>query len=107
MANTYTWKVGQCDRNLADGVITTLHYTINATDEDGTYSVGAYGSVGLEAPDPSDMIAYDNVTEAQAISWAQSAIGGTEKVEEIHNALAAQLTEKRTPTKGTGTPWSA
>ena len=107
MANTYTWKVGQCDRNLADGVITTLHYTINATDEDGTYSVGAYGSVGLEAPDPSDMIAYDNVTEAQAITWAQSAIGGAEKVEEILNALAAQLTEKRTPTKGTGTPWSA
>lgn len=106
MANTYTWKVGQCDRNLADGVITTLHYTINATDEDGTYSVGAYGSVGLKAPDPSDMIAYDNVTEAQAITWAQSAIGGAEKVEEIHNALAAQLTEKRTPTKGTGTPWS-
>ena len=107
MANTYTWKVGQCDRNLADGVITTLHYPVNATDEDGTYSVGAYGSVGLEAPDPSDMIAYDNVTEAQAITWAQSAIGGADKVEEIHNALAAQLTEKRTPTKGTGTPWSA
>jgi hypothetical protein len=107
MANTYTWKVGQCDRNLADGVITTLHYTVNATDEDGIYSVGAYGSVSLEAPDPSDMIAYDNVTEAQAITWAQSAIGGAEKVEEIHNALAAQLTEKRTPTKGTGTPWSA
>ena len=107
MANTYTWKVGQCDRNLADGVITTLHYTVNATDEDGTYSVGAYGSVGLEAPDPSDMIAYDNVTEAQAITWAQSAIGGAEKVEEIHNALAAQLTEKRTPTVGKGTPWSA
>ena len=53
------------------------------------------------------MIAYDDVTEAQAITWAQAAIGGAEKVEDIHNALAAQLTEKRTPTKGTGTPWSA
>lgn len=107
MANTYTWKVSQCDRNLADGVITTLHYTITATDEDGTYSVGAYGSVGLEAPDASDMIPYDNVTEAQAIGWVKSAIGGDDKVEEIQNAMAAQLTEKRTPTKGTGTPWSA
>ena len=107
MANTYTWTVGQCDRNLADGVITTLHYSISATDEDGTYSAGAYGSVGLAAPDPSDMIAYDNVTEEQAIAWAQAAIGGAEKVEEIHNALAAQLTEKRTPTVGKGTPWSA
>ena len=105
MANTYTWKVGQCDRTLATGVITTLHYTVNATDEDGTYSVGAYGSIGLEAPDAEDMIAYDAVTEAQAITWAQEAIGGADKVAEIHAALDAQLTEKRTPTTGTGTPW--
>ena len=105
MANTYTWKVGQCDRVLETGIITTLHYTVNATDEDGTYSVGAYGSVGLEAPDAEDMIAYDAVTEAQAITWAQEAIGGADKVAEIHAALDAQLTEKRTPTTGTGTPW--
>ena len=105
MANTYTWKVGQCDRTLATGVITTLHYTVNATDEDGTYSVGAYGSIGLEAPDADDMVAYDNVTEAQAITWAQEALGGADKVAEIHAALDAQLTEKRTPTTGTGTPW--
>lgn len=105
MANTYTWKVANCDRNLADGVITTLHYTVNATDEDGVYSVGAYGSIGLEAPDAEDMIAYDSVTEAQAVSWAQQALGGADKVAEIHAALDAQLTEKRTPTTGTGTPW--
>ena len=106
MANTYTWKVGQCDRTLSDGMINTLHYTVNATTEDGVYSSGAYGSVGLEAADPSDMIAYDNVTEAQAIAWAQAAIGGEEKVAEIHAALDAQLVEKRTPTVGKGTPWS-
>jgi hypothetical protein len=105
MANTYTWKVGQCDRTLATGVITTLHYTVNATDEDGTYTVGAYGSIGLEAPDADDMVAYDNVTEAQAITWAQEALGGADKVAEIHAALDAQLTEKRTPTTGAGTPW--
>ena len=105
MANTYTWKVGQCDRTLATGVITTLHYTVNATDEDGTYTVGAYGSIGLEAPDADDMVAYDNVTEAQAITWAQEALGGADKVAEIHAALDVQLTEKRTPTTGAGTPW--
>ena len=105
MANTYTWKVAQCDRTLATGVITTLHYTVNATDEDGTYTVGAYGSIGLEAPDADDMIAYDAVTEAQAITWAQEALGGADKVAEINAALDAQLTEKRTPTTGAGTPW--
>jgi hypothetical protein len=107
MANTYTWKVGQCDRNLADGMITTLHYTVSAVTEDGVYSVGAYGSVGLDPADPDDMIPYDSITEAQAISWAQAKLGGEEKVSEIHAALDAQLTEKRTPTKGSGTPWAA
>tara|TARA_Y100001937_G_scaffold95750_1_gene130080 strand:- start:82 stop:276 length:195 start_codon:yes stop_codon:yes gene_type:complete len=43
MANTYTWKVGQCDRTLETGVITTLHYTVTA------------------------------VTKAQAVSWVQVA----------------------------------
>ena len=107
MANTYTWKVGQCDRTLADGVISTLHYTVTAVTEDGVYSAGAYGSIGLEAPDAEDMIAYDDVTEAQAISWVQTAIGGAEKVTEIQTALDNQLTEKRTPTTGAGLPWAA
>ena len=107
MANTYVWKVGQCDRTLSDGMINTLHYTVNATDEDGTYSAGAYGSVGLEAAEAETMVAYDSVTEAQAITWAQAAIGGADKVAEIHAALDAQLVEKKTPSVGAGTPWSA
>tara|TARA_R100001463_G_scaffold1324_1_gene5822 strand:+ start:1752 stop:2069 length:318 start_codon:yes stop_codon:yes gene_type:complete len=105
MANTYTWTVSQCDRTLETGVITTLHYTVAAATEDGVYTAGAYGSIGLEAPDAEDMIAYDGVTEAQAVSWVQAALGGEEKVSEIHAALDAQLTEKRTPTTGAGTPW--
>ena len=105
MANTYTWKVGQCDRILETGVITTLHYTVSAVTEDQVYSTGAYGSIKLEAPDAEDMIPYDGVTEAQAVSWVQAAIGGADKVAEVHAALDAQLTEKRTPTTGTGTPW--
>jgi hypothetical protein len=107
MANTYTWKVGQCDRTLADGVITTLHYTVTAVTEDGVYSAGAYGSIGLEAPEAETMIAYDSVTEANCIAWVKAAIGGDEKVTEVQTALDNQLTEKRTPTVGAGTPWSA
>ena len=106
MANTYTWKIDQCDRTLADGVISTLHYSVTAVTEDGVYSVGAYGSIGLEAPDAKTMIAYDSVTEANCIAWLQAAIGGDEKVTEIQTALDNQLTEKRTPTTGAGTPWA-
>lgn len=107
MANTYTWKVGQCDRTLADGVISTLHYTVSAQTEDGVYSAGAYGSIGLEAPAADTMIAYDSVTEANCIEWLKAALGGDEKVTEIQTALDNQLTEKRTPTTGAGLPWAA
>jgi len=106
MANTYTWKVAQCDRTLADGVISALHYTVTAVTDDGVYSAGAYGSIGLEAPDAKTMIAYDSVTEANCISWLQAALGGDEKVTEVQTALDNQLTEKRTPTTGAGTPWA-
>ena len=106
MANTYTWKVAQCDRLLETGVINTLHYTVTAVTDDGVYSAGAYGSIGLEAPDAETMIAYDSVSEADCISWLQAALGGYEKVTEIQTALDNQLTEKRTPTTGAGTPWA-
>ena len=106
MANTYTWKVAQCDRLLETGVILGLHYTVTAVTDDGVYSAGAYGSIGLEAPDAETMIAYDSVTEVNCIAWLQAALGGDEKVTEIQTALDNQLTEKRTPTVGAGTPWA-
>ena len=105
MANTYTWTIGQCDRTMADGMINTLHWRVDAASEDGTVTAGTYGSVGLEPADAEDMIPYADVSEAQAISWAQSALGGSEGVSEIHASLDAQITEKQTPTVGTGTPW--
>lgn len=105
MSNIYTWNVVQCDRILSTGMINTLHYTINASDAEGTYTVGAYGSIGLEPADTKSMIPYDSVTQADTISWLQAVLG-EEKVSEIYQALDNQLTEKKTPTTGTGVPWA-
>ena len=46
---TITWHVAQMDRETADGYVYTVHYTVDA--KDGTYSSGAYGSIGLERPE--------------------------------------------------------
>jgi hypothetical protein len=47
MATTTShWGIAQMERHTADGIVFTVHYTVNAND--GTYSAGAYGSVGLE-----------------------------------------------------------
>ena len=53
------------------------------------------------------LVPYADLTETQVIEWVKTALGGDEKVTEIQDALQAQLTEQRTPTKGSGTPWSA
>ena len=101
MATTYSWKIPNLDRETADGFVYTAHYTINA--EDGTYSAGAYGSIGLERPD--SLIPFDNLTEEMVVGWVKENLSA-EKVTEIEAALQAQLDEKHAPTKAAGLPWS-
>ena len=99
----FTWGVAQIKRILADGIVFTVHYTVNAND--GTYSSGAYGSVGLEAPE-GNVIPYADLTPEIVIGWVQEKLGGEEKVEEIEAALQAQIDQQRTPTTAAGVPWS-
>jgi hypothetical protein len=97
---TTTWNIAQLERHTADGIIYTAHYTVDAND--GTYSAGAYGSVGLEQPDPDNIIPYANLTSGIVIGWVQDRLN----VEEIEDSLQAQLDEKNAPTTATGLPWS-
>ena len=46
MTITNTWAIANLDRNVADGKITTIHWTLSSTD--GTYNAGCYGSIGVE-----------------------------------------------------------
>jgi hypothetical protein len=101
MATTFTWAIANLERETADGFVFTAHYTVNA--EDGTYSSGAYGSVGFERPD--NLIPFDNLQEEQVVGWVKEALGGDEKVTEIQAALQQQLDEKHAPSKASGTPW--
>ncbi len=98
---TFTWAVGTMDRILSSGAVTTCHYTISASD--GTYSAGAYGTIGLDQPESnSDLTAYAELTEAWAIAAVKAKLGGAEKVAEIEAALQAKIDEQRTPVTGTG-----
>ena len=101
----FTWAIAQMERKAADGVVFTVHYTINAAD--GTYASSAYGSVGLEQPDADNIIPFADLTPELVIGWVQEKLGGDEKVEEILAALQAQLDQQRTPTTAQGVPWSA
>ena len=101
---TTTWTIAQLDRELADGYVYTVHYKVDATD--GTYSAGAYGSVGLEKPET--LIAYKDLTLDVVIGWVKAKLDAEEAgtVSNIETALAANIAEQKTPTVGKGIPWS-
>ena len=100
MATTFTWHIANMERETADGFVMTAHYTVTA--EDGTYSSGAYGSLGFERPDK--LIPFADLTEEMVIGWVKDAFGA-EKVTEIEAALQAQLDEQHHPSKANGMPW--
>jgi len=101
---TFTWAINTLERTTADGVVFTVHYTVNA--EDGTYSAGAYGSVGLEQPDPEALIPYADLTPELVIGWVKDKLG-EEAVTNVETALQGQLDEQRSPSKAQGVPWAA
>lgn len=103
MTTNFTWAIANLERNTADGAVFTVHYTVAAND--GTYSSSAYGSIGLEPPDPETMIPYAELTPEVVIGWVHDKLGGSDKVAEIEAALQAQLDEQHQPTKAAGVPW--
>jgi hypothetical protein len=98
---TVTWKIAQLERETTDGYVFTAHYTVDAND--GTYSAGAYGSLGLERPE-GELIPFSELDELTVVGWVKEKFG-EEKVAEIEAALQAQLDEQRAPTKAAGVPW--
>jgi hypothetical protein len=101
MTTTFTWKIAQLERETSDGYVFTAHYTVDAND--GTYSAGAYGSLGLERPE-GEMIPFSQLTEEQVVQWVKDSFG-PEKVASIEAALQGQLDEQHAPTKAAGLPW--
>ena len=101
MADTvFTWAIANLERETNDGFVFLAHYTVNAND--GTYSAGAYGSLGFERPD--NLIPFADLTEEIVIGWVKDQFGA-EKVAEIEAALQSQIDEQRNPTKAAGVPW--
>ena len=106
---TYSWKVANLERNIADGKVYTVHYTVNAlsdtvdpnSESGGFYSAGAYGSLGFDGEVTTP---FADLTEEVVIGWVKEQFGA-EKVAEIEAALQAQIDEKVAPTKASGVPW--
>lgn len=104
-STTFTWAIANLERETDDGFVFTGHYTVSA--EDGTYTSGAYGSIGFERPD--NLVPYDELTQDEVIGWVKEALNteNPDQTQNIQAALQSQLDEKHHPTKASGTPWAA
>ena len=105
-----TWSVASLDSTKTVGslsdVVTTVHWTASDSETVGenTYTGSSYGSVALADADASSFTAYGSITESDAVAWAKAALGADE-VTSIETAIAAQITEAKTPTSTSGVPW--
>jgi len=107
---TFTWKVANLERNVADGKVYTVHYTVNAlsdqvdpnSESGGFFSAGAYGSLGFDGEVTTP---FETLTEEVVVGWVKEKLGGEEKVAEIEAALQNQIDTKITPVSAAGVPW--
>lgn len=109
-----TWSIASLNRQISlDGksdVVTAVHWqvidaeTVGSGDDAVTHNGRAYGVAGLDTSDLSSFTAYADITEADAIAWAKTAIGA-DQVAAYEKSVADQLTESKTPTTATGKPF--
>jgi len=97
---TTTWTITQTDYLVADGFITTAHWTANAVD--GAYTAGSYGTCSFAAATPS--IPYASVTQQEVLNWCWA--NGVDK-SAVEANLAEQIALLKNPVTVAGTPWSA
>lgn len=92
---TYAWTFPQFDvAKSEDGltdVVKTIHWRYDGVD--GDYSAGAYGTVGLGAPNSTDFIPFANLTEA----WAIAAVSESLDVPAMDASLEAQIAVLKDP----------
>lgn len=98
-----TYKINTMERDVADGFVTTVHWT--AEQVDGEYKASCYGTVSFDKTDGINYVPYEDLTEDQVIEWVKDS-KGEEGTAAIDKALSDNINEQKAPKKASGTPWS-
>lgn len=84
--------------NCPDAVY-SVNYTYSGTDGKNTASIN--GVIGVGNPNPAVFTPIQNVTNAQALEWANAAFAPND-LECFQNSIQEQLTTKTTPVLNLG-----
>jgi hypothetical protein len=98
MTIAYNWAITQTNYEVANGFITTAHWTCTAVD--GDYSASAYSTCSWADGTPS--VPYADVTEAEVLDWCWAS--GVDK-DATEASLAQNIELQKNPVTATGTPW--
>lgn len=107
------WSITDTEYNN-DSDKGVVHAAWKCTDSEtvgsGDSAVVHTGTVaGMESftPNPSadGYVAFDDLTEANVISWVKATLG-TDGVNVVKDKIAAQITKSKTPPTSWGKPWS-
>lgn len=99
MAITYSWKVtsirkANIDETL-ENVIVHVRWEKKGVDEagnDGTF----VGATPLSNPDPTNFIAYEDLTEAIVLDWIKGVVVGSYE-EHVNGQIQKQIDAKKNP----------
>ena len=98
---TTTWALSDVNYDVSDGFCHTAHWT--ATRVDGDYSSYRYGAVGLTRP--SSLTTRTDLKSADIIADVKAVLG-SDQVKIIEDGLILDISEQKTPTKGSFVPSS-
>jgi hypothetical protein len=98
--NTYVYAVTNMQRDLATGIVIAAEFTVTASN--GTASFTTNNQTAFNAPQ-ADPTPYDDLTEADVISWIQALVG--KQSEEQADAELEAYIERSANVVVSGTPW--
>jgi len=99
MAISFTWKINQLERDVADDYITTVDYGCDAVD--GDHSQGAYGTVSFDKETSPSSSSFGTLDEATVLGWVHTQIVKAD----VEAALAERVALLVTPVAAVGMPW--
>ena len=99
MTISYTWKVNQLERDVADDYVTTVHYGVDAVD--GDHSQGAYGTVSFDKETSPSSSSFGTLDEATVLGWVHGKIVKAD----VEAALAERVELLANPVAAVGMPW--